>query len=673
MDNLELDIAYRADGALVNVFTGMGVPGKDRSTATSIASRFLLTEAELELLYLVGIPRRFVDAIPEEIFRHLPTIKIGGDESSTTQKQITEFEESLKALKAHAAIAEAIQLQRLYGGSVIIPLIDDGTQDYTEPLDVKRIRAVEGFAALSRHEAVPHDFNILDYSKPTHYRISTSQKLTDDQTETTVDLTLHHSRVIRFDGIYLPWRMRSRNTGWGMSCLQLIWDAYKRYESSMSGLEDMIQDSDLFVHKMPGLFKRLAGGGGGEEAMRRRLEANVMARSNYGGMAIDTEEEVAFLSRALSNLAQATQPFVEELQAATGWPASILMGNSPGGLGKEGRFEERVWASIVEKWQEVYCREPITELFTLLLSAKTGAFKGRPPEKWEVHFPSVFTETDEEKAAKQAQFANVDSTYINAGVLDRLEVRNSRFGGNDFGTEIILDKKVSKMMKEQQQMQHDTTMVGMQAQQDAAMGMGGPAPGDPVVENGSQQPKGQPPESDPFATSPTENPSQQAQSPQANPQPNDAPENQSQEAEGEEGDVLTELQRLEENTPEPDTKNKRRNVLDSIDIQGIRILVTHEVDNAKAGYVVDWDGQRIDSSSLTYVVVGPNRTTHHKLYRSYFRSDSSLIPGPYVVGFSTTPLAARGVAKLYPKLSIAGLQEVPSSKLQALRSGWGAY
>ena len=658
MDNLELDIEYRADGALVNVFTGMGVPGKDRSTATSLATRFLLTEADLELLYLVGIPRRFVDAIPEEIFRHLPTIKIGGDESSTTQKQITEFEESLKALKAHAAIAEAIQLQRLYGGAVIVPLLDDGTQDYTEPLDVKRIRSVEGFAVLSRHEAVPHDFNILDYSKPTHYRISTSQKLTNDQTETTVDLTLHHSRVIRFDGIYLPWRMRSRNTGWGMSCLQLIWDAYKRYESSMSGLEDMIQDSDLFVHKMPGLFKRLAGGGGGEEAMRRRLEANVMARSNYGGMAIDTEEEVAFLSRALSNLAQATQPFVEELQAATGWPASILMGNSPGGLGKEGRFEERVWASIVEKWQEVYCRNPITELFTLLLHAKTGAFKGRPPEKWEVHFPSVFTETDEEKAAKQAQFANVDSTYINAGVLDRLEVRNSRFGGNDFGTEILLDKKVSKMMKEQQQMQHDTTLVGMQAQQDAAMGMGGPAPQAGAIDSQSQQ--GMPPEggTDQAAQNPEDEQDQQAES-----------------------DLLDEIDRnnaaddalnVPDPEPDPKSKTKRRTIKDSIDIQGIRILLTHEKDDIKAGYPVDWDGQKFDSSSTSYVVVGPSKTST-TIYKTLFKADSSVIDGPYVVGFNTISLAARGVAKLYPSYQIAGLQAVSDSRLQLLRSEWGSY
>lgn len=651
MDDLELATDTRADGALVNVFTGMGVPGKDRSTATALSSRYLLTQSEVELLYLTGVPRRFVDAIPEEIFRHLPTILIGGDESSRSQSLITDFEEELKALKAHAAIAEAITLQRLYGGSVLVPLIDDGSSDPTEPLDLRRIRSIEGFAVLSRYECIPEDVNFLDYSKPSFYRISTSQRLTEDQASPTTDIVIHHSRVIRFDGLYLPWQMRSRNTGWGMSCIQLIWDAYKRYESAMSGLEDMIQDSDLFVHKMPGLFKRLAGGAGGEAAMRRRLEANAMARSTYGGMAIDMEEEVAFLSRALGNLAQATGPFVEELQAATGWPASILMGNSPGGIGKEGRFEERTWASIVEKWQSVYCREPITELFTLLLHAKTGTFKGRPPEKWEVEFPSIFTLTEDEQADIEQKHAATDTSYINAGVLDPLEVRESRFSGNEFGLEITLDKKVSKMKKELQAKQHESQLVAMEAQNQAAMGTGMPpeagsapgAPGSPATATQSQQAQG--PDADPDLQN--------------------------------ESDILDEIDRQEGaevlNAPEPDPKRKRK-VLDSCEAKGIRIQVTHQVDDIRAGHVIDWDGQRVDTaSSPTYVIIGPDRTNDYKLYQAFFRSDSALIPGPYVTGFRTISLAASGVAKLYPSYPLGGLQDVPLSKLQTLRAGWGAY
>ncbi|NCW70469.1 MAG: DUF1073 domain-containing protein [Marivivens sp.] len=157
----------------------------------------------------------------------------------------------------------------------------------------------------------------------------------------------------------------------------------------MHGLESMTQDADLFVHKIPGLFQRVASGN--ESDLRKRLEANNLSRSIYGGMVVDTEEQLEFLNRGLGSIASASEPFIKDLQAATGWPASILMGDSPGGLGKEGRYEERVWASLVEQWQEVYCRTPITEVFNYILSSAEGPTRGRPPETWSVEFPSVFT------------------------------------------------------------------------------------------------------------------------------------------------------------------------------------------------------------------------------------------------------------------------------------------
>ena len=74
----------------------------------------------------------------------------------------------------------------------------------------------------------------------------------------------------------------------------------------MSGLESMTSDADLFVHKIPGLFQRIASGN--ESDLRKRLEANNLSRSVYGGMVVDVEEDLQFLNRALSNIASATDP-----------------------------------------------------------------------------------------------------------------------------------------------------------------------------------------------------------------------------------------------------------------------------------------------------------------------------------------------------------------------------
>ena len=442
----------------------MGLATKDKTVATSVGARPILSEAELEALYIHGIPRRYVDAISDEILRRLTTIKLGGDEQEDANDLISTFEEYLKVTQFHQAFAEVVKLQRLYGGAGLVLLIDDGLPP-EEPVDAARIRSVRGYIPLSRHELIPEDFSIIDYSKPSHYRITTSQRMSAEQTSGYVNVRIHASRVARFDGLYLPWNVRARNTGWGLPVLQLVWEAYKRYESALSGLESMTTDSDLFVHKIPGLFNRIASGN--EADLRKRLEANNLSRSVYGGMVVDVEEELQFLNRALSNIASATDPFVKDLQAATGWPASILMGDSPGGLGKEGRFEERVWASLVEQWQELYCRTAVTEIFTYILASREGPTRGRPPQKWSVHFPSVFTETDKEKAELRLQMAQVDAQYINLGVLNPLEVREARFGGTEYSIETTLNDVVTQQLTVQADAQFQSQLLGLEAQAQA--------------------------------------------------------------------------------------------------------------------------------------------------------------------------------------------------------------
>ena len=612
-DNFRNNISItRNDGALVNVLTVMGTPTKDKTVNTVVGARTFLTESELEALYTHGIPRRYVDAISDEILRHRTTIKLGGDDPAANDL-ISSLEEYLKDTQFHHALAEVVKLQRLYGGAGLVLLIDDGLSP-EEPVDVARIRAVRGYVALSRHALIPEDFTITDYSKPTHYRITTSQRLTPDQEGSYVNVRIHSSRVARFDGLYLPWNVRVRNTGWGQSVLQLIWESFKRYESAMAGLESMTTDADLFVHKIPGLFNRIASGN--ESDLRKRLEANNLSRSVYGGMVVDVEEDLQFLNRALANIASATDPFVKDLQAATGWPASILMGDSPGGLGKEGRFEERVWASLVEQWQEVYLRTPITEIFQYILASREGPTRGRPPQNWAVEFPSVFTETDTERAALRLQVAQIDAQYINLGVLNTLEVREARFGGTEYSIETTLDEQISEQMEAKAEAEYQTQMMGMEAQAQAMMnppGLGG------------------------------------QESPQS-------------------GTTGAEQPVLPSGPP-------RTDAFDLYAAHGLRIRVTHSEGDIRAGHLVGPDGQRTDSSAAAPLMVfGPHRTKAYKLYRARFDgADGVLVDGPYVTGFASMRAAKQGLVALFPRQNVAGLSPVQEGELEALRVGWEQY
>jgi len=618
---------YRNDGALVNLFTGMGVPGKDKKLENQVLRTAQLSQYELEELYRTGLIRRYVDAIPEAVMRHMPTVKISSEESAN-QEIISKFETFLKNTQFHAALREVMQLQRIYGGAGLVLLIDDG-QEPEEPVDVQRIRGVRGYVPLSRHELIPEDYSFNDYSKPTWYRINTNQKLEEENTEQYTNFLIHYTRVARFDGLYLPWNLRAKNTGWGQSVIEVIWDAWQDYATALHGLGSLVGEGDLLVHQIPGLMQRIAAGG--EADIRKRLELNNLARSVYGAMVVDREENLTNLSRNLSNISTATEPFIRHLQAATGWPASILMGDSPGGLGKEGRFEERVWASLVEQWQEVYCRSAISEVFDYIFMSREGPTKGKPPESWELHFPSVFTETEAEKAELRNRIATVDNIYVQLGVLNPLEIRESRFGGTEYSTETTLNDAITEQLLVTAEAEFENQLLSIQAQRDAA----------------AQQ--GQPPEND---EAPDGQPQEEGQ----------APDSQSSQ---QESDPLTFL--------DEETKTDS---FENYELRGLKIRVTNELKtfNVKAGYLVGPDGQRLDSSSQAPLMVfGPHRTKAYKIYRARFVKDAELFEGPFATGFASLKAAKSAISALFPGQNVAGLSTVPEDEAATLSASWGAY
>lgn len=591
----------------------MGTASRDKTTATSVATSYLLSQSNLEALYTHGVPRRYVDAIADEILRHRPTIKFATTEDAPTDV-IPTFEAFLRDTQFPQALSEVIKLQRLYGGAVLVMLLDDGLPP-EEPLDLARLRAFRGVVPLSRHHCIPEDVTLTDYNRPTHYRITTSQRLTEDQATSYTHIRIHASRVARFDGLYLPWDIRVRNTGWGQSVLQLLWDAYKRYESALSGLETMASDSDTFVHKIPGLMQRVAAGN--EADLRRRLEASNLSRSVYGGIVVDTEEDVSFLNRTLSNLASATEPFIKDLQAATGWPASILMGDSPGGLGKEGRFEERVWSSLVEQWQEVYCRTPITEVFTAIFAAREGPTRGRIPENWSVHFPAVFTQTEGEKAAERLQVAQIDAQYINLGVLNALEVRMARFGGTEYSSETQLNEVVTEQM-------------AMQADAAFEQAMAPPAPPVPEEQTGAEPPEDE------------EDDGEEAEAPEDDTGDGKLPApDESAQAQG--------AARPRKAKADSAYASDR---IDAYAAHGLRIRVTHATpEGVRLGPLLPATGIRGDANA-PLAVLGPSRV-RGGLHRADFADGSSV----FVAGFHTQRQMRRALTTLFPSQAV--LQVIP--------------
>ena len=424
----------RTDG-LANALTGMGMKGRDKSLHTNAQPIVFLAQEELEALYGEWLPRRIVDIYAEQATRKGFKVLFGGEGAAA--EEVAGIEQVIEDLHILEHFMLASKNSRLYGGSVLLLYIDDG-RSADQPVDKSKIYAVEGMECLDRWQIAPviNEENLYDYSKATYYQIISGDLIRQPQ------LTyIHKDRILRFDGDWLPYRIRQRNYGWGMSSLQTVYESFKHYWTGLNSAATLLSEFDVFVHKIRGLAQMLAAGK--EKDVRERLVLNDMSKSVYRGYAIDAEkEELAFISRNFGGIGEILEKMRVDIIGASKIPHTVLFGESPSGLGSTGRSEERDFAKTLADYQQSTFHRPLKKLMEMIMLSRTGPTNGRMPDSWRISFNDLFELNEREKADVRARVAAVDGRYIQLGVLSPKEVADARYGGTEWSMELTLDPSV---------------------------------------------------------------------------------------------------------------------------------------------------------------------------------------------------------------------------------------
>jgi uncharacterized protein len=443
----------RNDGTLINALTGMGQEGYDKTLGVQVGLRAVLQKQQLEDLAANWICRNIINAYPREATREWLEITLGG--SKADQKTINDFNVYHDRLKIREKFRRAQYLANLYRGAVIVILADDGL-DPKEPLKKDKIKTIKGLEVLDCHKIWPDiTNNIPDPSEPEHYRLNVTpnQYPEIDQAKTQL---IHASRIIRFDGAELPpdAMLRSNPPGWGLSLLELVWDAFADYETVYNSVSNMAADFNVFKMAMKDLAVMIkAGGNQAEEALRNRFKAIRQMMSVMKGIIVDADkEQVDFISRQFAGVADIMDRFTQRLVGATDLPYTYIFGRGQAGLNAQGTgdSEDKMMAKKTSQFQEDVFRPRFQYLGELIWLAKDGPTKGKLPEDWGFQFKSLLEETDTEKIAARLQAAQAYNTYVSMGVLLPEEVRNSQFGGDEYSIEIKLDEKLWKKKQEEQ-------------------------------------------------------------------------------------------------------------------------------------------------------------------------------------------------------------------------------
>jgi uncharacterized protein len=426
--------SLRVDG-LVNALTGMG-SRRDKSQYTTSTPIVFLTQEELENLYSEWIPKRIVDIVAEQSTRKGFKVLFGGEGAAA--EEVSGIEQVIEDLYILENLGLASKNARLFGGAVILLYIDDG-RSADQPVDFRNIRAIEGMEVLDRWQIAPviNEDALYDYSKATHYQIISGDLIRQPQL-----VKIHKDRVLRFDGEWLPYRIRQRNYGWGMSTLQSVYDSFRFYSTGISSAATLLTEFDIFVHKLRGLSSMLAAGK--EKDVRDRLVLNDMSKSIYRGYAIDAEkEELEFISRNFGGVGEILEKLRVDIIGASQIPHTILFGESPGGLGSTGRSEERDFTKHLGDYQASHYKRPLQHLMRMIMMSKEGPTKGKVPDSWRISFNDLFQLNERESADVRARVAAVDGRMVQLGILHPQEVRQARYGGSEWSMETALDPSLS--------------------------------------------------------------------------------------------------------------------------------------------------------------------------------------------------------------------------------------
>lgn len=435
----------------MNALTGLGEEGYERAQSTVVGTRCRLHKADLEELATNWICRNIVETMPREATRKWLTISFGKEGDTD---EIADYEDYETRLKVREKFFYAQYLANLYRGAAIVIVADDG-QEASQPLKSKNLRSIRKLEVLDCHKIYPEisSFN-ADPNDPEYYRLVIDAARYPSLKG--MNTLVHHSRVIRFDGVLQPPDVMLQNTpaGWGASWLEVVYEAFVDYESVHRSVAEMAQSFNVFKMAMQGLSNALkAGGEANADLLRTRFRAMQMMMSVFKGIIVDADKEsVEFISRNFSGIADVMDRFTNRLVGATGLPYTILFGRGPQGLASTGAgdTEEASWAKKVEQFQEIQFRPRYQRLAKLIWRAQDGPTGGKTPEDWDFQFNPLLEEDRKLEMDVRSIAANTYQTYVTMGALLPEEVRQSQFSGSEYSIEITLDDALWQEKQQEQ-------------------------------------------------------------------------------------------------------------------------------------------------------------------------------------------------------------------------------
>lgn len=358
------------------------------------------------------------------------------------------LDDHLQELKYQSKLATAIKWARLFGGSLVVMLVDDGRL-LQQPLNWRDVHGVEELLVYGRNEAFPLWVNGYennpdddDYRKggtgvPEYYQINSVYG----------SYTVHSSRCLVFHNGKLPEgsTMASLYRTWGIPEYMRIREELRNASIGTGYSIRLLERLCMATYKMKNLSNILSTANG-EDAVLQRMEMLDLARNVLNMVFIDADgEDVGVQSLSVAGVKDILDNACTMLSAVSHIPQTRLFGRSPAGENATGDGDLTNYKEFVGGIQSGDLRDNTRTLVELVLRGMVWRREISEVPEYTITYNSAWSMSDEDKAtqeqtiaAAQLTRAQTASTYVTAGILETTEVRRAMVGDEQFDPENIL-------------------------------------------------------------------------------------------------------------------------------------------------------------------------------------------------------------------------------------------
>lgn len=388
---------------LINFVANLGTD-RDKQTATQYES-LILDVHTLEALYdSNGFGGKIIDIPVDDMFKNWATL-VGDDITPEMQDEITE---QIKKLCVRDNVADATRWARLYGGSIIVMGIDGAGAEDT-PLDLDRVKedSLKFLHVIDRQDVSVENVNTTDinsplYRKPEFYRVAGG---------TT---RIHASRVLRFIGRPLPFRVSQNQDFWGAPVLQRVWEQLSQFDTVAAATATMIHEANLDVISIKG-FANLVSTKDGQAKLLERFSLAAYTKSNQNMFLLDEQETYEKKSNSFNGLKDMNSIFAGNFAGVVDIPITRLMGQSPGGMNATGASDLENYYEALEAQRSNRIEPELDKLYNVLLKSTFG----KDDLDYEYDWPPIGPVSEKEQADIEKIRAERDAIYIDKGVVEQ--------------------------------------------------------------------------------------------------------------------------------------------------------------------------------------------------------------------------------------------------------------